>query len=443
MAGKHILQDERTTQHPHHPDAGHLSEPESDGPLPSPITQRHPAIWKSRSSAEVKAMKQTKTKDVVLTLFGLLCLAAYILACRPTFSPDGSRILFPSVNTKAKEFSVVLYDRTTQEAETILTLETSLASAQWSTNGQEVIVVWREREERDDNPLSVMVLPVGGKNPTRRFVLQAERGLGAGLPWSPPPVVGDYLFLGGETSVCRVNLETGETKKEDFGEELKELLLSRQGDQVYYLARLRDEADRFEIGTIDRETVSRIPIFQIEARDVGEMTGFLAISRDGFRIAIVGEKPHEPDKGNLQRIVIFRGNRLETAIPVGSEVDPIALGNTEWSPDGATLYAAFSRKLGDEGGSQLGVLEIPVAGTGPREIPLLNVAENSMNDFWLQFQIALSPDGMTIAAASTTLDSVMEEDRALYLVDLATPERKVTKIPIPYSATSRPAQDQE
>ncbi len=73
-----------------------------------------------------------KTRDVALTLICLLCLAAYILACRPAFSPDGSKILLLSVRRKAKEFSVVSDDRTTQETETVLTLGTRLPSAQWS-----------------------------------------------------------------------------------------------------------------------------------------------------------------------------------------------------------------------------------------------------------------------------------------------------------------------
>ena len=71
-----------------------------------------------------------KTRDVALTLFGLLCLAVDIFTCRPAFSSDGSKILFPSMHTKAKESSVVGDDRTTQETETSPTLGTRLPSAQ-------------------------------------------------------------------------------------------------------------------------------------------------------------------------------------------------------------------------------------------------------------------------------------------------------------------------
>ncbi len=380
-----------------------------------------------------------RTRDPALTLFGLLCLAAYILACRPAFSPDGSRILFPAWDEETKRSSVVLFDRRTQRSETVFVSKGLLPAAQWTTDGTEAILALFEAGTRDPSGVNVMLLPLGSKNPTRLFVLPAEKGLG-GLPWVPPPVVGEYLFLGGETSVSRLNLETGEIKKEDYGEERKLFFLTGQSKQIYYLAELKGDAGDHEIGTMDNDSLGRTPILRIEEKDVGKISGFLSISRDGSRIAIVSKKPPEPQQGNLERILIFHGKRLETTIPIGSEVYPIALGNTEWSPDGATIYAAFLKRLESESDYLVGIIEVPVAGTGVREIPLLTIGKKCDE---CDFQIALSPDGKTIAAASTNLNSVKEEDRALYLVDLASPNRKVTKIPIPLPQTPKPTQEKE
>ncbi len=399
-------------------------------------------------------MKPMKTRDAALTLFGLLCLAAYILACRPAFSPDGSRILFSTWDKETQRSSVVLFDRRTQRPETILVSKGLFPSAQWTADGKEAILAWAEEGKTDQTLVQVMILPLGRGNPTQIlvFALPAEKDLGTTLAYFPPPVEGGNLFLGGETLVYRLNLETGEIKKEDYGQVWKGFLLTGQSNQVYYLAGLKGDAGDFEIGRIDRDSLAKAPILRIEKKDVGEISPFLSISRDGSRIAIVSKKPPEPQQGNLERVLIFRGSRLETTIPVGSERDPIALGNTEWSSDGATTYAAFFKRREAERDCLVGVLELPVSGAGLREIPLLHLnsqgacsrtADTLETVLDPAFQIALSPDGKTIAATSANLDSVKEEDRALYLVDLATPDRKVTKIPISPPQTPKPTQKKE
>jgi len=84
---------------------------------------------------------------------------------------------------------------------------------------------------------------------------------------------------------------------------------------------------------------------------------------------------------------------------------------------------------------QLGVAEITVKTGAIRVTPLFHVRLKNMDTDILPlfFQVALSPDGKTIAAAPTYLWEQLEDekDRALHLVDLTSPDRKVTKIPVP------------
>jgi hypothetical protein len=388
-------------------------------------------------------MKPIKARDVLLTLFGMLCLAAYVLACRPAFSPDGSKVLFPATDDEAKLFSVVVFDRRTQDTETIFVANgTPLASsAQWTADGTGAILVWAEYEKQSQ--IRVMILPHGFKSPVRVFTWEGDEGLGAWLPFCPPPVIGNYLFVAGKTSVHRLNLETGEIKKERYGVAGEAFVLTGQGNQVYFWMMIgQGEAGRFELGTIDKDTLIRTPILQIEGKDVGKLWPFLAVSPDASRIAAVSEKPLESQRGNLQKILIFRGDRLEAAIPVGLALDPITLGNIEWSRNGTVIYAAILKKDQAEGEYQLGVLEVPTTGTGMREIPLLslkNPSTREVDDVLREFQIALSPDGKTIAAVGPAFNSVKEEDRTLYLVDLESLERRVTKIAAPPSTGSRAA----
>ena len=53
------------------------------------------------------------------------------------------------------------------------------------------------------------------------------------------------------------------------------------------------------------------------------------------------------------------------------------------------------------------------------------------------FQFDLSPDGKMLAVPATAWAGVSEPDRGLYLVDLASPDRKVTKVPIPADVKSQ------
>lgn len=84
-------------------------------------------------------MKPRKSRDAALMLVGLVCLAVFTPACRPVFSPDGSRILYywPTIG-------VVVYDRRSQTWESIFSTKTGQVIAQWTADGKEVIILWPE-----------------------------------------------------------------------------------------------------------------------------------------------------------------------------------------------------------------------------------------------------------------------------------------------------------
>ncbi len=53
-------------------------------------------------------MKERNGLKVMLGIVGLLAWMAYILACRASWSPDGSKVLFPYYNPEAEETGVAL-----------------------------------------------------------------------------------------------------------------------------------------------------------------------------------------------------------------------------------------------------------------------------------------------------------------------------------------------
>ena len=54
-----------------------------------------------------------RRSHAVLATVGLAALITYIMACRPAFSPDGSKILFTYVDARSGESAVGLFDRGT------------------------------------------------------------------------------------------------------------------------------------------------------------------------------------------------------------------------------------------------------------------------------------------------------------------------------------------
>ncbi|MBI4327968.1 MAG: hypothetical protein HY674_22285 [Chloroflexi bacterium] len=388
------------------------------------------------------------SRHQTLALIAMAALTIYVLACRPSFSPDGSKVLFPCLDPETQSASVVLYDRTTRKSERVFALpgaggakEAPVLSAQWTPDGKQAVVIWHDEESKR---FQVVVLPLGGRNPTRFFQVPEVKGT-ASRPGDsalmslviPPPIVGRHLFLGGE-SLLRLDLETGEIKTEKISQE--GIYLTREGAQVYYFAGEDDEA---EVGRLDTEKLTRTPLLQLKAKEQGEeFSPFLAFTKDGARIAVTRGK-----EANAQ-LLIYRGRQLEKTIPIGSEKQPMALGNSLWSPDGKTIYAAAVLKpTGPAKDFQFAVCEVPVQGGDVRIIPLFVIdgskgLDDAANMF---FQIALSPDGKTLAASFPFLDQekVKAEDRALFLINLASGSRKVTRMPIPLAPALKSAVKKE
>ncbi len=382
-------------------------------------------------------MKPRKSRDVALMLVGIVCLAAYILACRPAFSPDGSKVLsyWPGV---------IVYDRTSQAADLVFLYSkggtTESVIAQWTADGKGVVIIWREPIAEDENKatsLRVLVLPLGARYLTRLYATKNEPQLDkkaweAMLYFSPPPIVGEHLFLAGESIVLRIDLETGRSYYDYRWKGLP--FLWSDGQEVYYLSGPPEGGEDCEIGRIDKDTLDRLAVIRFLGPGSCEVNYFIAMSKDIARYAVTNEPNVGAVHGGQKAIFIFNGNDLERRIPVESESNPISLGNMQWSPDGATIYAAFAKRIAQDKAVHLGVLEVAVDGSSMREIPVLRAQDEdarSLLSVLLGFQIALSPDGRTIAATTIAIGKIKKEDHGLYLVDLASPDRKMTRIPFP------------
>jgi len=363
---------------------------------------------------------------------GLAALITYIMACRPAFSPDGSKVLFPYVDADAGTRAIGLFDRGDGTSRCLLSAvgrrtgySASLMTAGWTADGKSALVFLAE--EQGGEHVRVLLVPLDRNAPLRTYFVPDVKKATASLV-IPPPVIGRHVFLGGK-SLVRLDLTTGDIERAAFDAEISPI---RQGNRIFYVGERRRPGADFDVGTLDPETLAPTPLLELKKEETGEIMPFIAVSEDGTRIAMAGRD------GQNGRILIFEGKKLERFLSPETKTGASTIGNIEMAADGRTVYASFFREVASESSLQFGVLEASVAGDAAREIPLFQVRvdKGKMDQGSPVFQVALSPDGTTLAATSGLFPMETSEGRALYLVDLKDAGRKVTRIPIPEPRTT-------
>jgi hypothetical protein len=382
-------------------------------------------------------MNTNNTRNAWFGLIGLAALVIYVIACT-SFSPDGSKVLFPTFEAKTGHLAIGLYDRQSGKTENVFVAGAAgqtgedkeawaLLRPLWSPDGKRALVLVDADREDENGKLSLVVVPLGAKEPVRLIWLPETKGKVANLI-TPPPILGRYMFLGGDP-LARLDLESGEVKTNYCGG----AYLTAHGGQVYYLA--DGHEDDYVVGKVDAEKLTLSPIVELKKKDVGALADDLEkqgtislplVSKDGSRVVLVCRD------SETNSIVVYRGKELEKRVSWGPKAERVFLGNLEWGPDEQRVYTVYARELkADEPLMELGLADIPLNGGPPQRVPLCQVADKQAPLAYFQF--ALSPDGKTAAVASTYLaqeESFKPADCALFLVDLGSPEHKVNKIPI-------------
>lgn len=401
-----------------------------------------------------------KTLRTVLALIALGSLAVYVLACRSSFSPDGTKIVISAGGGRGEQGHLLMYDRQADAWSHLLTVSKSsggkdvvpIPSSIWTQDGKSVIATWFGEEKL----ISVSVLPVGGAGPTRIFTLPLgdEDDEESGMMVEPPVLSGSNLLFGG-AAIRVLNLHTGEHEKQtlpgavDTNSPKKAIYFSSHGKQVCYLmgSDVMVEAGRLNVSNI--ENIRLEPQLKVTLKKE-DGNPFIAVSEAGDRIAMTGGDDLD------QNLLIYRNSQLERSFPFGADTNKgTVLGNLIWSKDGRTIYAAGFRSLAAspfakavhatyETIRKLGfnprepqpldlqvlVCEIPLVGSAIRETPLFRMASKGDESCRLFYQISLSPDGRTIAV-SDGLVTERNRQPALYLLDVSGEKRLPKRIPFP------------
>ena len=371
-----------------------------------------------------RAARFVAARNALLTAVGWIALLLYILACRPSrpsWSPDGSKLLVSYYDPNTDEADVVVFDRTTGATRTVFVRpnpsdEEHLIASQWHNDGEHSIVWYEEH--------GLLVLPTDSSAPMRLFDLPEE------VEWAPFPIpqIGEDLYFSGD-AVVKVDLATGETTSHETN---REFLLYAGGNRVFYLA---ETDDGYEFGEVDQEELAFEPLFRLddddlERRGINDLVGYyIAFEPHGRRLALTGRSEHGT------RIILCTEAGIDRVLTPQLSAETFVLGNIEWSPTRDILYAAAFTPTDLADVTQVSVAEIRVDGASAPLIPLLEMQAGlpDDDDAWDGLiQIALSPDGSRIAASTAHFgdDSLYEEDPAVFLVELEGTERTVTKFPL-------------
>ncbi len=396
-------------------------------------------------------MDKRNPLHTALGIIGLLGALLYVLACRPSWSPDSSKVLFTYRNPQTDQCGVAVYNRATGAVTSLFSREFTgndshyIPSAVWASDGRRAIVVWGETQDikkkntatRETDTVTagwphVQVFPIGVKGETRDIKLRDFQPDDA-IYVLPPVESQGKLYLGktGVGAFMQLDLKSGKKKLRDLEDERELIFYNRHG-RVAYAREGAESSDDLEFGALDPRNLRLHALFTLKKQalvpyGVTDYEVLLAFEPHGARLAM-------PALGADQRdmILICNDGGLERVLKPEMPVKAYRLGNLEWSRDGKTLYGTVITPTENEKIRQYSLAEIPVEGGPVRLAPIVR-STISADDSWMQFQISLSPDGETIAASTAHFDKgdVAPAGRGLFLVDLRDPHRKVTRIQYP------------
>jgi hypothetical protein len=254
---------------------------------------------------------------------------------------------------------------------------------------------------------------------------------------SPFPEIGGELFLGSDF-IYRLNLATGDLKSRKLAEG-EGILLMGQGNPLWYaifeIERPGRQDKGMQFGELNRDDLSLKPYFEFWEADEKKqgIDGFngltLTPEPDGAHLLVGASVNNKPV------LVLFGKTGVERIIKPEFPAD-CRIASLAWAPDGKTIYAALITPGPGRNEQSLVIAEALPAGGPVRLDPVLTMAKTKefVDSSETAMSLSSSPDGKTLAISTGLIqaDSLRsEQDRALFLIDLADSARKVTRIPVP------------
>ena len=383
-----------------------------------------------------------KKRNAALAFVGLLALSIYILACT-SFSPDDTKVLYPSFDTASGAIGVAVYDREARASEMLFvpvaydTSETNtvvapiVSRAQWLANGRDIVIAYAIPKNGDKDSLTVAVVPWAARKPIRTFRVPEIKDLAESF-MVPLCIAGDRLFFRASgKGLVRLDLRSGQLASHEFEDAKADLSLypAPDGAGVFYVESDNSSDGKTVFGRLNPNDFSRAPLMVITNRPSDSTV--VAYDPEGKVLVLV------TGSETKAAVDVWRGGKVAFSREVDTHGKKRVFGNAILAANGKAVRATFQQAISTNA-MAYGLMEIPFSDAPTREVMLIKDAPAQDDASAFYFQAAISHDGKTAAIASTYL-AVMEKpisasDCALFFVDLSDPNWKVTKVPIPMTA---------
>jgi hypothetical protein len=383
-------------------------------------------------------MMSNQKRNAALALVGLLALTIYILACT-SFSPDDTKVLYPSFDQPSGAIGMAVYDREARASEMLFVpvaydtgatnteIAPILLRAQWLANGRDIVIASVPPKNGDKTGLDVAVLPWGARKTIRTFYVPDLKDPAETFA-VPLCIAGEHLFFPfAKQGLLRLDLRSGVLTPHKFSDVKGELSFYPAPDSaaVFYFEGDHPAEGQTTFGRLNPNDFSRTSLMVITNR-LKDMTA-AAYDADGKVLALLGGGQ---DKAPLE---VWRDGKLAFSREVDTQGRKCTFGNAILAPSGKALRAAFQLAAGTNSVSY-GLMEIPFSDAPVHELALIKDAPLQDESCALYFQVAVSHDGKTAAVSSAYLalmdNPIGPSACALFLVDLSDPNWKVTKVPI-------------
>jgi hypothetical protein len=387
-------------------------------------------------------MMNHQKRNAALACLGLLALSIYILACT-SFSPDDTKVLYPSFDTASGALGLAVYDRDARNSEmlfvpvayggsdTNMEVSPCIFRAQWLANGRDIVMTYVAAEGGDKDGMSVVVMPWGTHRPTRVFRVPEVKDMAQSLV-VPLCIAGEQMIFRTSDKACgRLDLRTGALTAHEFEDAKGEISTypAPDGAGVFYFESDNSADPKTIFGRLNPTAFSRTPLMVITNR-LRDMTA-ITYDLEGKLLALLASYDEKVE------LEVWREGRQVFSRSVDIHGGKRIFANAVLAPNGKSIRAAFQQANGTNSMSY-GLMEIPFSEAPARETTLIRSAPVQDEPSAFYFQMATSHDGKTAAIASTYLalmdKPINASDCALFFVDLSDPNWKVTKVPIPLPA---------
>lgn len=357
-------------------------------------------------------------------------LVVWTVSCRPTWSSDGSRLIFAA--RQGERAAIVEHDLKAGTTRFLHDLSAEgVGVGAWDGKAHRWVVL--DAHPFEDTWMAVTTFDSAGKVHKRHDVKVGTRNITTMV--GEPVVLDGHIFMMGMRPM-RIDLDTG--KDTGVVADVNVSAMFRLGDGLGYVLADAQAQSKWEIGRLQPETLAGKLLFRQPSDCEYYIMPQPAFNRTLDRCAVAAFKgDHRSAPGDRDwAILVLADGKVESVLNLGKG---LVAGPLCWSPDNTTIYATIVR-LGEEHNT-FAMIETDFSGAVQRETELTRTAIDEKmqkqggaqltSRLALVMQPSVSPDGRFVAFTTAVLPKLETERHGLLLVDTRDKQRQVKRVPFP------------